>query len=203
MSTRKLIFAKINPLKVCCVKCQDLNSENEELQNVTEKGAQQLIKYRIKIKDVIFEKHLTSDIPITIKIHRKCQKEIYNELKRKTPYADRVKTKVKRVETRGDIDSTFDWKENCFFCNLNCSVNTKHLNRSDCVRVFTLPFKENILDICTHKSENDEWMCAVRRRVLSCHDLVAVEARYHTKLRKVKYEQEQGKLNIPGATVRL
>ena len=68
--------------------------------------------------------------------------------------------------------------------------------------VLTLPFKENILDICTHKSENDEWMCAVKRHVLSCHDLVAAEARYHkscyTKFRKVKYEPEQDKLNIPG-----
>ena len=119
---------EISSFRIEAITNDDLNSENEELQNVTEKGAQQLIKYSIKIKDVILEKHLTSDIPIIIKIHCKCQKEIYNELKRKTPYADRVKTKVKRVETRGDIDSTFDWKENCFFCNLNCSVNTKHLN---------------------------------------------------------------------------
>ena len=44
--------------QLCCVKCQDLNSENEELQNVTEKGAQKLINY-------FLDKHLTGDIPIT------------------------------------------------------------------------------------------------------------------------------------------
>ena len=82
-----------------------------------------------------------------------------------------------KLFTRLSVGSTFTWKTDCFLCEKRCLIDPKHLNRSDCHQVTTLPLKSKILDLCSKRK--DEWSVSVQRKVLNCHDLIAAEARYH------------------------
>ena len=143
------------------------------------KGIQKLVEYSIKINDTELTKYLKEkqNRKESVRIHRQCQKEVYNELKRKNPIPDTLSAKVAKVSTRSSVGSEFAWKSDCFFCQKSCLFDPKHFGRSDCHHVTTLPLKTKILDVCSKRK--DEWAISVQRRVLDCHDLIAAEARYH------------------------
>ena len=143
------------------------------------KGIQKIVEYSEKIEDVVFTKYLKEKQKNkeSVRIHRLCQKDLYNELKRKISVTETVPVKVAKVDTRLSVGSTFTWKKDCFLCEKPCAIDTKHFNRSDCHQVTTLPFKNKILEVCSERDDN--WGLAVQRKALDCHDLIAAEARYH------------------------
>ena len=113
----------------------------------------------------------------SVRIHRVCQKDLYNELKRKISVPETVPVKVAKVDTRLAVGSTFTWKKDCFLCEKPCAIDPKHFNRSDCHQVTSLPFKNKILEVCSERDDN--WGLEVQRKALDCHDHIAEEARYH------------------------
>jgi hypothetical protein len=163
----------------CCIKCLDSESKLQRLQNVTSKGIISLIEYSRKIQDDTLLNYLQewgkNDLE-KVKIHRHCQKEVYNTLKRRSSRDGLSTIKVPRIETRNSAEM-FAWKSKCFFCETDCVKDVRHPDRDDFVQVETLPFKENILKSCMERK--DDWGMKVQRHVLDCHDLVASEARYH------------------------
>ena len=164
--------------ELCCIKCRSENSQYEKLP-VVSKGIQKIIEYSEKIKDTVFTEYLKEkqQKKESVKLHRQCQKDIYNELKRKIEVPVIIPAKVAKVSTRLSIGSTFAWKKDCFLCEKPCAIDERHLNRSDCHQVTTLPFKNKVLDVCSKR--DDDWGLEVQRKALGCHDFVAVEARYH------------------------
>ena len=89
-----------------------------------------------------------------MKIHRTCQKTIYNDLKRKGTRPTTKLAKIPKVVTRSNV-TDFDWTKNCLYCTEKCVDQSKHPNRSKFRKVCTLPFKDSILKVCTER--DDEW----------------------------------------------
>ena len=69
--------------ELCCVKCKDPESQHEDL-TIVKKGLEKLVEYSKAIGDqemcYWLGKHLTK----VIRIHRHCQKSVYNGMKRKS-----------------------------------------------------------------------------------------------------------------------
>ena len=161
------------------------------------KGIQKLIDYSDKIQDYVLNQYLKdcqADDKI-VKVHRECQREVYNELKRKSNVAPSQVKKAK--STRASIGFVFNWKKDCFFCAKPCVVNKKHPDRNDFRQVCTLPMRNKVLQLSAKRS--DSWALEVQRRVLHCHDLVAAEARYHKSCRDKFYFGTDGEsIKSPG-----
>ena len=160
-----------------CVICEEDDEEKKDQAFIT-KGLVKLYEYCIKVNDNQLADHLKhcEETQIPIRIHRDCQKKIYNVLKRKSD-PDSSSGIVKKVIKRSDVIH-FKWKECCLFCGDICEDDVKHLDRNKVRKLMTLSFKETVLEACSRRS-NDEWTEELKRRTLSCNDFVAEEARYH------------------------
>jgi len=166
-----------------CVKCQDPNSKDEKM-TIVKDSIEKLLEFcertgNNSLKIFLQERKGTD----RIKIHRRCQKDVYNNLKRKSwNLADQVdgpSKSAKRLER-----TAFQWKRDCFFCEKACKIDSKHPNRVDWQEVRTLPMREKIIKICGERGDKSE----LKRRLLCVHDLVAVEGRYHKRCKQEFYE---------------
>ena len=95
--------------ELCCVKCREPESRNEDLR-VVKNGVEKLIEStnNDRMKEYLQDRVSTNSI---IRIHKECQKDIYNELKRKSKMDVHEESKVPKVVTRSSINS-FNWTEN-------------------------------------------------------------------------------------------
>ena len=79
----------------------------------------------------------------------------------------------------------FEWKKHCFICTQICSDITHSEPRSLCdLKRKDKPenTRDKILELI--HSKTDERSLAIKRRVSSCSDLPAVDARYHIACRR-------------------
>ena len=92
-----------------------------------------------------------------------------------------------RPTLRRDSIVTYDFKTHCFICSEQCGKDERHPNRTrEWGRAETLGSHDTILKLCIElleKLPNDQQVVSIRRRILSCTDLVAAEGRYHKKCR--------------------
>ena len=162
-----------------CVKCQEANLPDEKLSTVSD-GIAKLIEYSNRIGDKqlrsSLEERVSTDV---VKIHRQCQRDVYNTLKRKSlePACSPTERKGPRRES-----VNFQWSRDCFYCGKECKSDPHNPGRISWQEVRTLPMRSNILHMCLRKS--DEQSEAVKRRLLSVNDLVAAEGRYHKSCRQ-------------------
>ena len=78
---------------------------------------------------------------------------------------------------------TFNWKEYCFICGNQASLDPRHWDRATVIQVRTLTLKQTTLKICEER--NDKWTVDVKCRLNCCVDLVASEAMYHFECYKL------------------
>ena len=108
-------------------------------------------------------------------MHSECRK-IYTDPKRRMKRKRNEKIEVKRKRIRSS-NGNFDREKCCFYCFQ--SINFKSGNRTPFCKVETVETRESILQKCNERS--DDWGNQVRTQVLSCIDLVAPGAVYHTE----------------------
>ena len=170
-------------IAICTEGCQ------EKLYGVTRDGLLSLIEYAKHCKPerlTFFEGHLptNAETAIPLKIHRSCQKTASNHLrKRKAAIANENTAQKPKKVTRLSVPK-FDWKENCFFCTKPCNdgaSDAKHPDRADMSRCEYKEFRDTVLQKC--QGMDDVEAREIERRVLSCSDFVAAEARYHERCR--------------------
>ena len=82
--------------------------------------------------------------------------------------------KSQRLATNSDT-IRYEWKLCCFLCEKD-NVDKSYYS---VVQVMTIPLRQTLLSVC--EPREDEWSNDVQRRLLSCNDLVAEEALYHSK----------------------
>ena len=119
-----------------------------------------------------------------LKIHRKCQRDAANSLRKRRAEKVNENTAKKSKKTTRKSVSDFESKSNCFFCTQPCGdteIDPKHPDRADVHRSEYKEFRDVILRKC--QQMDDDEARAVERRVLSSSDFVAAEARYHGKCR--------------------
>ena len=105
-------------------------------------------------------------------------------MKRKSNEPIERNTKIKKSAARRSETPKFDWKKLCMFCEKDCVFDDSHPDRIDWRQVQVLSMRENLLAICSSRS--DQIAASLERRLLDLDntDLVAVEARYHFQCRK-------------------
>ena len=177
-----------------CIKCQDPNSKDEKM-TIVKDGIEKIIEFSCRtnnqtLKDFLEERRGTDQI----KIHRDCQRTIYNALKRKSQLLKDQFTPPE-VPTRRD-SFNFEWKRDCFFCDKPCKVDKHHRDRIDWQQVRTLPMRDKIMNICQQRE--DKQSEEISKKLLSIHDLVAAEGRYHNKCKQEFYSGSLANTETPG-----
>ena len=163
---------------LCCIKCRDPILRHEKLTTV-EKGLDKLIDYFKTIEeDMVGMLLKRQESGKVIRIHRDCQKSIYNELKRKpTLSGEEIQRKLQKLVGRRSKQAQFNWKKQCMFCEKECVSDVNHPGRVNWRRVQVLSMRDTLLKICN--ARNDAFSRNVEMKLLDCIDLVAAEARYH------------------------
>ena len=104
-----------------CVVClEGTDYANNKLQ--TTSSFDKLLQYGQVIKDQDLITYISQCVSnsTSVKLHRNCQKNIYNELCNiDVPHSSKY-AKVRKVETRSEQTSAFDWMFKCFLCVENC-----------------------------------------------------------------------------------
>ena len=199
MKSHSLFFIDIESENVAtaidintCVKC-NVNLEEKKLHTIKD-GITKLIDY----SKWIGNNHLTSflnenrDTGLN-KIHRDCQKDKYNALKRKlTEPSICTPRECKPARTES---IKFNWKRDCFYCGEECKVYLHNPKRIDWCEVRTLPKKENILHKCLRKK--NEQSEALRMRLLSINDLVTAGGRCYKNCRQIFFHKTSKSVERP------
>ena len=88
-----------------------------------------------------------------------------------------------RQSTQRKSDQQFNWKGHCFICGNECSDDSDGWSLCEKI-VKEKPEKtlDKILELL--EGRKDEQSLSIQRRVISCSDLPAVDARYHHQCRK-------------------
>ena len=96
----------------CCIKCKDPQSQHEDL-TIVKKGVEKLVEYSKSIGDYqMTDMLLTRKASGTIiRIHRDCQKSVYNEMKRKSSEPTVSKMKMQKLATTRSEVPKFNWKK--------------------------------------------------------------------------------------------
>ena len=166
----------INTNELCCIKCPGEKSQYEDL-TIVKKGMQKILDYSTKINDLALTEYLI-EMQTTngvVKIHRECQKEIYNELKRKSTLLKLFNQKSLKLKQDVQLVILLIGKNNVSYVQ-NHALQIKNIQIVPTSTKWQRCLLE-ILAFCTKR--NDEWGMEVQRRTLNCHDFVAAEARYH------------------------
>ena len=79
----------------------------------------------------------------------------------------------KRLRSCTDIAGRFDWKSCWFLCK-----KVAEKKYSKVIQVQTIPLRKTLLEHC--ETRDDDWGRDIQGRLLTCNDLVAEEAIYHS-----------------------
>ena len=109
-------------------------------------------------------------------------------------------TEIKKSAARRSETPKYDWKKLCMFREKDCVFDDSHPDRIDWRQVQVLSMRENLLAICSSRS--DQIAANLERRLLDLDntDLVAVEARYHFQCRK-DFKPKLPKQTTPGRPI--
>ena len=125
--------------------------------------------------------------PTPVYIHSSCRKTIYKRVKSVNNKSHNDVPKSPRPTLPCDSIVTFDFKTHCFIYSEKCGKDERHPDRTkEWCRAETLGSHDTILKLCSERLEklpNDQQVVSIKRRILSCTDLVAAEGRYHKKCR--------------------
>ena len=109
-----------------------------------------------------------------ITAHKECRKR-FTDLRKIISGDEKELTPPPSKKTRS-LDGQFNWEKCCLFCGDEC--DSRHPDRTLVCAVETIPFRNNILQMC-EKYPADPHVASVSHRVRNCIDLPAVNARYH------------------------
>ena len=114
-----------------CIICCQSATKKDQLQ-LLKQGLNTVLEYTKLVKNTdlhnkIKELH-SRNIPI--KIHRSCQKDVFN--KKRKAAADKEEPTSSKIQctARRSQSPTFEWKVSCLFCEQPCVEDNRHPERS-------------------------------------------------------------------------
>jgi len=171
-----------------CAMCGTETSES--LRTLRENGFRTLVDACEKrgddrVRQVLLSQQSAGYAPT---VHRSCRQQITDSCRRRFSDPPHKISQVGSDETSGPNTRqlrlsvrAFHWKKKCFLC---CEVVNYHSSFENSFhRVSTLDFHGIFLRHCEDRlqlMETDDWSLDVKGRLLSCCNLVAEEAVYHT-----------------------
>ena len=114
--------------------------------------------------------------------------QVHLECRRKYCHPSEISKALNEAKQAGSTSATegrvlrsaekmqFQFNSNCFFCGQPAKNRAKRKS-PEVIAVRTIELKEKILAIC--RQRGDSWAATVQARILSVHDLHAVDAVYH------------------------
>lgn len=168
--------------KEICFICNEVITSDASASIVT-RGLDTLRSVSLKRCD---DKHKLLSNVTSVKVHKICRQQYtlvrgqefrYKNLEEtKRCPGSPIKSKVRKIYTE------FDFTKNCFICgceaNLQKEIKKSVKYRSKISHVTDLSFQKNLEDII--KKTNDNVAKDIRKRI-SCVDLFAVNAKYHSR----------------------
>ena len=129
-----------------CVICQ---RTNEDTIAKVGTGIQTLVKFSKQWNHEDLRKHLIYQQQTNgdVVIHVKCRKDYTNQRRLDSFLKKKI---IECKPTRQSIE-IFDWKKQCFYCGKDAIKDTKHSNRNIVHIATTLPFRNNVLNLCEKK----------------------------------------------------
>lgn len=171
------------PEKLLCIICDEVDLRGN-LQKV-KSGITTLLAAceslsRLQLKETLENARNIDNCQIYV--HNSCRKHLYNEANgRDRSTVCEPPHKRRALETRIN-DKSFSWKENCFICGKKCVGHKEKWSLCD-VKMRDSPESTKTAILSLIKNNEDEQSQAIFRRLSSCSDLPAVEARYHRSCR--------------------
>ena len=189
------------PHKLCCIICKSPESQFDKNLSFVKRGIEKLIDYSVLVSDERLKDELLSrkSRNIQVRIHRDCQRGVYNTMKKSAGtlrMQEEAEAGLPKPTTTRSRFQSFDWTTQCMFCETQCTTDERHPDRQHWRKVQVLSMRENLLSICDSRSDD----CAQRlkRRLLTCTDLVAAEARYHCDCRMGFKRTQEDTNSTPG-----
>lgn len=105
-------------------------------------------------------------------MHQKCRRDFTDANRLITEKSLVAPLTVKKVKRSG----AFYWKRDCFIYCKQTLADARHPDRIDVQMVTTIPFHENLLQICHER--NDAWSSEVKIQLHNHIDLFAADAIY-------------------------
>ena len=161
-------------MDICCICSKGVDNKDKGV-NVLRKGLRTLLEASLARNyqnlEEIFRESLTKG---GMYVHKACRKR-YVDL-RSVEKLQEPQAKRSRASTRN-----FEWKTDCLFCGDNVGVQSskKNPSRHTFSHVETVEFRDIVLEKIS--DNEDTFLSQVRHRLLSCIDLVSVQAVYHTR----------------------
>ncbi|GBM84066.1 hypothetical protein AVEN_157681-1 [Araneus ventricosus] len=181
-------------MATCFICDNELENGNDGVVEVKEKGVESFRRASIQRKDG--KVNILTD-KISIKVHKKCQKNYVNAkliaavLKRGSITVSMCESPI----TRSTI-TPFSFKRNCFLCGLEITKEflehqkrlPVHL-RNVVYQVQTNSVRETVLQQAEKKG--DDWVKAIIHRILPVSELPPVDAQYHNECMKNLYKRNK------------
>ncbi|CAM1306613.1 Uncharacterised protein r2_g1644 [Pycnogonum litorale] len=180
-----------------CIICHLPEQANDKLRRVTATGLQTIITYSQLFNVIDLERNLLQNAHDQhvdeennpVQIHVSCQKTIGNEIRKKKRSGSAANVEdvptASKIRRRSCTPVVFNWKEHCLFCADPCVNDERHPDRKKIGLCQTIQYRGELLEKL--KSRSDSFAETLRIRLLSCNDLPAAEARYHTVCRDRQY----------------
>ena len=164
-----------NERSVGCSICKSSGDSEKTLVRVTQKRLRTILHYaELREKSELVE-DLQSKLnqeTCEVLVHQKCRRDFTDAKRLRTEKSLVAPLTAKKVKRSG----AFYWKRDCFIYG-KLAVADGHPDRIDVQVVSTIPFRENLLQICHER--NDAWSSEVEVRLHDCIYLVAADAIYH------------------------
>ena len=136
-----------------------------------------------------------NDTEMKLYVHNTCRKSIQNEAKAKATSISSPEMTPKRRQSDSRLkDQEFGWKQCCFMCAKLCKpMDDKNITEDDKWSLCEIIKQQDGKDQPAYTkntilnaigSRTDDEAVAIKRRILTCSDLPAVDARYHVACRQ-------------------
>lgn len=166
-----------NDVFIICTKPGELSlmQKEDSKSNLIEKCK------LVNRQDVLERIDISDERNLPIHLHNSCRVAIYNKARGiLSRNEENMKSHPSNVDKQKiEKEQSFQWKTNCYICTFPCSTDPKISNRKEQVwsRCEPSATKNKVLELLNDKT--DEKSMGIKARLLSCHDLPAVEACYH------------------------
>ncbi|KAK6175982.1 hypothetical protein SNE40_014354 [Patella caerulea] len=157
----------------CCVMCEE-GFTHEKATKLYKKGRGTLFRLAELRGDLTLQQRLLTEG--NLYVHESCRRPYIDERTSTCSTDDSGEPRPKKL--RSEVPQ-FEWKVHCFLCGEPAISEARHPDRDRIKLVETMEIRTTSLKASERVSSSltDE----IRARLLDCHDLVAVEARYHSR----------------------
>ena len=181
--------ASDQPKRFPCIICEKEDDVTDPNLQRVRKGIRTIISHTEELEERELLQRLQKVEPgieeLHIYAHNSCRVELKNnanKAKKRAHSEDNPGSAVKRRSLQRSSDQQFQWQLHCFICGDECTDEYRSESWCLCEKVLReKPEYTRDKFLALLEGRSDENSESIKRRLASCSDLPAVDARYHVK----------------------